>query len=65
MSRANQLLIESLKSFIEEKEKEIGDLKRNNFALRKENTSLKKRLSSQEGFVSRKSIDALLGERLN
>ena len=66
MSKPNFLLIDTLKYLIESKEKEIGVLERNNLALRKENDSLKKRLTSQEGYMSRgDSVGSSFEERLN
>lgn len=66
MSKANHLLIDTLKSLIQDREKEIGDLERENVSLRRENASLKKRLSSQEGCISRgDSTREFFEERLN
>ncbi|NCU42531.1 MAG: hypothetical protein EOM19_07530 [Candidatus Moranbacteria bacterium] len=66
MSRANHLLIETLKSLIGEREWEIRELERSNLILREENNSLKKRLASQESFLSRgNSIREFFEERLN
>ncbi|NCU41899.1 MAG: hypothetical protein EOM19_04230 [Candidatus Moranbacteria bacterium] len=63
MSKANHLLIDTLKSLIEDRERDIRVLERNNLVLREENNSLKKRLSSQEGF--REPVSDFFQERLN
>ncbi len=66
MSKANHLLIGTLKSLIQDREREIEELERKNVSLRKENVSLKKRLSSQEGCISRgDSTREFFEERLN